>query len=124
MMKRTLIAFTTCTLMVLACAAPKNAVTYEFPPEMSETVRGQFLKDWEKGKVLYGINCARCHNTKVKGREMIPDFSQEKLVGYELRIMNARHEGDLPDEKVTAEELVMINTFLTYKKKSGISPVR
>lgn len=73
-----------------------------------------------KGKVLYDINCAKCHNMVVKGKNIIPDFSQEKLTGYELRVANREHEGSMPDTKVTAEELVFISTFLTYKKKVNI----
>ena len=101
------------------CIVHKDRVAYEFPTAMSETVRVDYIKQWQKGKALYDINCAGCHNTTSKGRTIIPDFSQEKLVGYELRVSNARHENSMPDTKVTAEELGLIMTFLSYKKKNG-----
>lgn len=101
------------------CAVHKNKVAYDFPAAMSETVRAEYLKQCEKGRALYSINCAGCHNTVVKGKPVIPDFSQEKLIGYELRVSNAKHESNMPDTKVTAEELGLIMTFLSYKKKNG-----
>jgi len=110
-------------LGIQAFAQKKQKVAYEFPPEMSVAVQTEFAKLCDKGKILYDLNCAKCHNTTVKGKELIPDFSQEKLIGYELRVSNQQHEADMPDTKVTAEELGLITTFLTYKKKSG-TPVR
>ena len=97
------------------------AVTYEFPAAMAEPVRAEFAKVCDKGKILYDINCAGCHNIKKGNRQIIPDFTPEQLKGYELRVSNAQHEENMPDEKVTAEELSLISTFLLYKKKSGIN---
>jgi mono/diheme cytochrome c family protein len=102
----------------VACASQAK-LAYEFPDAMTEEVRTEFLKACEKGKVLYDINCAGCHNTKKRGKEIIPDFSADALKGYELRVSNAEHEENMPDEKVTAEELSLISTFLLYKKRNN-----
>ncbi|RYE22801.1 MAG: hypothetical protein EOP51_12355 [Sphingobacteriales bacterium] len=106
-------------MFYIQCFAQKKAkVEYEFPPQMAEKIRVQFKELCDKGQVLYEMNCSGCHNVKVKSRETIPDFTQEKLIGYELRVSNNEHEGSMPDTKVTAEELGLITTFLTYKKKN------
>lgn len=111
-------------ILGLQCfAQKKQKISYEFPAEMSPAVQSEFAKLCDKGKILYDLNCAKCHNTTVKGKEVIPDFPQEKLIGYELRVSNQQHEADMPDTKVTAEELGLITTFLTYKKKTGM-PVK
>lgn len=101
-------------------AGKKNKMKYDFPEAMSAEVRAGFTEICDKGKVLYDINCAKCHNMKVNGKETIPDFSPSELKGYELRVSNARHESNMDDTLVTAEELGMISTFLTYKPKSNI----
>ncbi|MBS1773498.1 MAG: cytochrome c [Bacteroidetes bacterium] len=93
---------------------------YEFPTAMAANVKAEFTKECDKGQALYNLTCAKCHNRKVKGRMVIPDFPADKLKGYELRVANGQHEANMPDEKITAEELVMISTFLNYKKKSGV----
>lgn len=99
-------------------AQKKPRVTYEFPPEMPDAVRSEYLKQWEKGKILYEMSCAKCHNTREKRREIIPDFRQEQLIGYELRAKNAQHDTGVAEERVSPEELGLIMTFLTYKKKN------
>ncbi len=101
-----------------ACAARKNRVTYEFPSAMAEPIKVEYIRMWEKGRVLYEMNCAKCHSQVIKGRTVIPDFSQEKLIGYELRVINPKHESAIPETTVTTEELGYIMTFFTYKKKS------
>ncbi len=103
----------------VACASQRK-VTYDFPPAMAANIKVQFVEQCDKGKILYDMNCARCHNTKVKGKTIIPDFSEEKLVGYAIRNSNKRHETSMPDTIVTAEELGLIMTFLTYKTKNDL----
>ncbi len=106
------------TVCFAQCVTPNN-VTYHLPEAMLPHVKKEYLSRCEKGKILYDINCAGCHNTKVKGRIVIPDFTPEQLKGYELRVTNARHLESLTDTSVSEEELGVIMTFLTYKKKNS-----
>lgn len=106
------------TLVLMQCTAPKE-IAYELPPAMIATAKVEFAKQCDKGKVLYDMTCAKCHNIKIKRREIIPDFSAEQLIGYELRVTNAEHESGIPETTVSTEELGYIMTFLSYKKKSG-----
>ncbi len=110
-------------VMLLSFAAPahaqKHKIVADFPPEMSEAVRTEYQKQWDKGRILWDMNCARCHNTKERRREIIPDFRQEQLIGYELRVKNAQHDTGIAEERVSTEELGLIMTFLTYKKKNS-----
>lgn len=53
------------------------------------------------------------------GREIIPDFSDEQLQGYALRIANKQHENNLPDDLVSEVDFGDIMLFLKYKKKSN-----
>jgi len=103
-------------LLVVACTTKKK-VAYEFPIEMKSNVQQQYAVLCEKGQVLYSINCAKCHNTG-KHQQIIPDFKPEQLVGYTLRITNSKHENNLTDTLITEEELGLIMTFLSYKKKN------
>lgn len=93
--------------------------THNLPPAMNEEVRIAYTKLFEKGKVLYEVNCASCHNIKVNGVEMMPVFTKEHLAQYELRILNPAHEEPLSEMRVNAEELQQIMIFLTYYKQAG-----
>jgi hypothetical protein len=111
-------------LLFVSCTARRNKVHHNFPPEMSETVRTQYIREWEKGKALYEENCAGCHTIRKGRREHIPVFPADKLAGYGIRMDNAEHERSIPDTRVTTEELIYIITFLTYKAHTIADTVR
>jgi mono/diheme cytochrome c family protein len=93
-------------------------VTHDFPAEMKPEVKAQYIVLWEKGKVLFDLNCAKCHMVKRGKKVLYPDFSPGQIKGYEIRVQNAKHEEALPEENVTPEELGLISTFLTYKTRN------
>lgn len=99
-----------------------DKIAYEFPEAMAPAVREQFAKECDKGQALYNLSCANCHNKSENGKTIIPEWTQAQLVGYELRVLNAKHETGIPEEQVSAEELGYIMTFLTYKKKNTPEP--
>lgn len=102
---------------IAGCVVQKDKGPYDFPVAMAADVRADYFKQCEKGRMLYENNCGKCHNMVVKGKSVVPYFSQEKLVGYALRESNEKHTSSMPDSIVTAEDLGLIMTFLTYKKK-------
>jgi hypothetical protein len=117
-----LIALAILVIVLPAFAGGKNRkqgkVEYEFPEKMAASVREQFIKECDKGQALYNLSCAHCHSKKEHGKTVIPDWTAAQLVGYELRVLNPKHEAGIPEEQVSAEELGYIMTFLTYKKKN------
>jgi hypothetical protein len=113
-MKKTIYAILITLLGFVACKTYSNALC-EFPVEMNANVKQDYIKICEKGAILYTIHCANCHNTKRKGKEFIPDFTTDQLETYKIR--NSDTMG-ITEEKVSAEELGHILTFLTYKKKN------
>lgn len=106
-------------VLILSMCKSKQEVMYEFPDAMLPHVKEQYKVQFEKGKILWEQSCSRCHNTKVKGKKIVPDFREDQLKGYELRIANSRHESELSDSLVTEEELGIIMTFLRYKKRNN-----
>lgn len=96
----------------------KGKQEYEFPAAMLENVKAAYTVICDKGQVLWNINCAQCHTRKLGKKEQIPDFTEDQLIGYELRIANPTHESTIPETNVSAEELGNIMTFLIYKKKN------
>jgi hypothetical protein len=122
-MKKEIIILSACVAvlwLVLPVYAEKKSSKklYEFPDAMAPAVQVEFAKQCDQGLALYNIACAKCHNQIVKGKTIIPDWTSAQLVGYELRVLNQKHETGIPEENVTAEELGLIMTFLTYKKKN------
>jgi len=104
--------------ILIQCHSQKKA-QYELPDAMMPNVKVMYKVQCDKGQILYDLNCAKCHNTKVRGKEIIPDFKPEQLTGYTLRVANAQHEKNMPDTLVTEEELGIIMIFLSYKEKNN-----
>ena len=118
-MKNILLALTVIAIISLEALAQKGGkVPYEFPEAMAAPIRAEFTKTCDKGQTLYDINCGKCHTTYVKRKKVVPDFSAEQMEAYQIRVLNPKHESELPETNVTAEELADILTFLTYKKKN------
>ncbi len=107
------------SLLLLKCVSQKK-VGYDFPVQMLDYVKVEYEKQCDKGQVFYNMSCAKCHNKIIKGKKIIPDFNTDQIVAYTLRISNDRHKVALEDTILSTEELGLIMTFLTYKKKSGV----
>lgn len=113
-------------MVAIACHTAKKVQgpAYELPVAMKPEVKAEYAKLCDKGKALYDMNCARCHNTETRHASLIPDFTQDQIRGYEIRVSNPKHEMSLLEEQITPEELGLISTFLMYKKKTGITMVK
>jgi mono/diheme cytochrome c family protein len=109
--------------VLVACNVHKEAA-YVLPDAMLPHVQVEYEKYCAKGKVLYDLNCGKCHNIKKGRKQLIPDFKPDQLAGYTLRVANAQHEASMPDSLVTEEELGIIMIFLNYKTKSNIPFVK
>ncbi len=107
-------------ILIVACLSSKKSL-YDFPADMPASEKAEFKPICDKGKILYDINCAKCHTVKVKGKEIIPDFTLPELEGYTadvLRTSNPKHMTDLNENIVTHDELELIMFFLSFKKKN------
>lgn len=112
-----IIVFFVSVVIISACTSQKK-ITYVFPDEMAKPIQEEYARLSEKGRVLYEINCASCHTKKVKGKMVIPDFTEEQMGAYSIRIANEIHEDKVSEARVSAEELNLITYFFTYKKKN------
>lgn len=100
----------------IACVTQPKIQYYNFPDDIAEEAKIANLKMLEKGRVLYNINCAKCHTKKVNRRLIIPDFTTDQLDSYIIRIKNEVHVSTLTENKVTSQEMEAIQFFFTYKK--------
>lgn len=116
-MKTLQLIFLASSISLFASAQKQKKSEYEFPAEMKPQVKEAYLIECNKGKILYGINCAKCHSTFEKNREIIPSFTAEQFEAYKIRIANTQHEQNISEEQLAPDELGMIITFLTYRKK-------
>jgi hypothetical protein len=104
----------------LQCKTQKQ-VSYVFPETMTETDRVKFTQVCDRGHALYTMSCAGCHNVQSKRKSIIPDFTQDQMSRYDLKVArNLTHDSSQKFDGVTPEELSEIYLFLTYKPKSNV----
>ena len=82
-------------------------------------IRGDFDEQFERGRILYNGNCGGCHNLKINGRMVVPDFSLPQLLDYEMRMQYAAHGDRLSEARVVKEELDDIQVYLRFRRPSG-----
>lgn len=99
-----------------ACVTPAKIEFYDFPSDIAEEAKIANTKMIEKGRILYNINCAKCHNTKEKRKIYVPDFTTAQLDAYTIRIKNETHTNTLQENRISIEELEVIQYFFMYKK--------
>ncbi|MBK8089915.1 MAG: hypothetical protein IPK31_19445 [Chitinophagaceae bacterium] len=107
------------SFFAIACATQKK-VEYDLPIGMSPSVIPNFLERYNKGKALYKIICADCHNKKTNGKTVVPDFTPAQLDTYKrnFRQTNKEHTEKLTEKSMSENELDFIIYYLTYKKKN------
>ena len=101
---------------LFACVTQTKIQYYDFPADIAEEAKTEYKEKIEKGRILYNINCAKCHTKKVKGKLVIPDFTTDQLDSYIIRIKNETHVKAIPETIVTPQEMDLIQFFFTYKK--------
>lgn len=100
------------------CVVHQAIQYYPFPEDIAEQAKVENTQKIEKGRILYNINCAGCHNKKEGRKIILPDFTEVQLETYTIRLANETHSTAIPENKVTAEELEEIRFFFLYKKPS------
>lgn len=99
----------------------KPDFAWVFPQEMQPHVKEAYIEMWKKGEILYDVSCSRCHNQVVGRKVIVPEFTQEQMATYEVRVSDPQHEMFLTESKVTPEELSLINIYLTYREHDTVA---
>ncbi len=104
-------------IIIIQCTSQKK-IDCEMPAGIPEAGQTYFLKQFEEGKTLYAMSCAQCHNTTVRRKQIVPDFSPQQLEKYNAKFRNPKHMGELKERNVSNQELQQIFFYLKYKKKN------
>ena len=107
-----ILSFSLLVFLLFSCQQPQ-IVTYNL------TENHPLIPQCERGKELFSLYCASCHN-QGKYKNIIPDFNSSQLSSYVIRLSNSKHDGTLTEEKIPDEELDLIITFLRFKKENPI----
>jgi hypothetical protein len=106
-------------LLLVQCASQSN-VEYNIPNEIKPEDRAELIPKLEKGRALYAIHCGSCHSKRLRGKNVIPNFTINMMSGYKKGLINSNpiHAENLNPKKVNPDDLNKIMLFFLFKKRS------
>jgi hypothetical protein len=98
-----------------ACAS-KQKVEYDIPAHYTPQARENAIDWFEKGKVLYKIDCASCHGIYKKGKDSVPNFTKTQIDNYNAMYIKGDPKNHSVASNLSPEQLYYILTFLRLRK--------
>jgi hypothetical protein len=99
----------------LQCVSKKK-VEYDIPPHYGKEAREKSIEWFEKGKVLFKINCSGCHGIYKNGRDSIPNFTKMQIDNYNAMFIRGDPKNHSVARKLSQDQLNYILTFLRLRK--------
>jgi len=115
MRKRKVIIGLVVLISIAQCTVEKK-ISYSVPSYFSGERKTQFLDNLEKGRLLFKQNCSNCHGIFAKGKEGIPDFTNQEIKNYMTAYQSNNEKNHAVIKKLLPEEMSMILTFLQYRQ--------
>lgn len=103
------------------CTSRKK-VTYDIPSHYAEEPRRNAIEWFEKGKILFKINCSECHGIFKKGQDSIPDFTESQIDNYNAMFIKGDPKNHSVARKLSQDQLNYILTFLRLRKMEKVVP--
>lgn len=95
---------------------PKEKIEYDIPSHYGPQARENAIDWFEKGKILYKVDCAGCHGIYKKGKDSIPNFTKTQIDNYNAMYIKGDPKNHSVASKLSPEQLYYILTFLRLRK--------
>ncbi|MFI5193733.1 MAG: c-type cytochrome [Chitinophagales bacterium] len=99
----------------IQCTAKKK-VEYDIPSHYSKQARANAIDWFEKGEILYKINCSGCHGIYQKGKKTVPNFTKTQIDNYNAMFIKGDPKNHSVAAKLSQEQLYYVLTFLRLRK--------
>jgi cytochrome c len=107
-------AFLFC-LFFIHCTGKKK-VEYDIPSHYGKQARENAIDWFEKGKILYKVDCAGCHGIYKKGKDSVPNFTKTQIDNYNAMYIKGDPKNHSVASRLSPEQLYYILTFLRLRK--------
>lgn len=102
-------------ILFLDCGSSKK-VEYDIPAHYTAQARENAIAWFEKGKILYKIDCASCHGIYRKGKDSVPNFTKTQIDNYNAMYIKGDPKNHSVAANLSPEQLSYILTFLRLRK--------
>jgi hypothetical protein len=103
------------SLSIVYCTSQKKT-EYDIPSHYTEQARENAIDWFEKGKILYKVDCAGCHGIYNKGKDSIPNFTKTQIDNYNAMYIKGDPKNHSVAAKLSPEQLYYILTFLRLRR--------
>jgi hypothetical protein len=114
--KYLLIIFAALFCSVLICCKTKKKVEYDIPSHYGKQARANAIDWFQKGEILYKVNCAKCHGIYKKGKESVPNFTKTQIDNYNAMYIRGDPKNHSVAAKLSQDQMYYILTFLRLRK--------
>jgi len=108
------IAFT--AILLVNCTFHKK-VLYNIPADLTEDQRILILRQINEGKELYHLHCSKCHGIFTKGKDGIPDFTQQQFDNYSAYAIKRDPKNHAVADHMSQKQLHDVIMFLKARKR-------
>jgi hypothetical protein len=102
-------------LFFVHCVSKKK-VEYDIPSHYGKESRENAIAWFEKGKILFKLNCSGCHGIFQKGKDSIPNFTKMQIDNYNAMFIKGDPKNHSVARKLSQDQLNYILTFLRLRK--------
>ena len=105
------------SILLTQCNSPKK-MEYNIPATASGEYKIALQERLDKGKNLYKIYCSGCHGIFSKGKDSIPNFSEQQIDNYNALFVKQDAKSHAVARKLSQEQIDYILTFLRLRRRS------
>jgi len=102
-------------ILVAQCSSEKKT-TYNIPSYYRGERKTELLANLEKGKQLFKQNCSGCHGIFTKGKDGVPNFTNQEIKNYLTAYQTNDQKNHAVIKKLLPEEMSLILSFLQLRK--------
>jgi mono/diheme cytochrome c family protein len=103
------------SILFIQCGSQKK-VEYDIPSHYGKEARENAIDWFEKGKILYKVDCAGCHGIYKKGKDSVPNFTKTQIDNYNAMYIKGDPKNHSVASKLSPDQLYYILTFLRLRK--------
>jgi len=102
------------SMVCMQCVVHKKK-DYLIPETVPTELREGLTSSVERGKMLYKNNCTGCHGIFSKGKDGVPNFSEQQIQRYSLAFLSKDPTSHAAASDLHPEQLNDVMTYLRYR---------
>ena len=111
------------TALFVQCVTT-DKIKYRYPDAFTKEQRKELKEKCDKGKELFKIHCSECHGIFTKGKDQVPNFTEQQIDNYTARFLRHDPKNHAVTRQMSPDQMNQILNFLRFRElpKSTTQP--